>query len=264
MAVAKESVTLESLLEWEPDSSEDGEILERVKRLAELYLPDGWRQWKVVTHSRAELLDEVTDSQILNKNRFSLPTVELARAFCPDCTSLPEKAYKDIKIKMLEWPFCVGLIIGPSARPLILAPSIGARIRGSAVQNELIVASLTELKPLLLSRKDASKELADSDDVGELTTFHSSSSKSKKLSRMDKLEQEFGDMKDMFSNFMKRFEPISDNESEPEKSYASFKDELRNSQSLHKSETVKWKAPDLPLEEEEDDDPDFIPQTKKQ
>ncbi|CAG5049154.1 unnamed protein product [Parnassius apollo] len=117
MAVAKESVTLEFLLEWEPDSSEDEEILERAKRLAELYLPDGWRQWKVVTHSRAELLGEVFDSQILNKIRFSLPTVELARAFCPDCTSLPEKVYKDIKIKMLEWPFCVELIIGP--------PSIG-------------------------------------------------------------------------------------------------------------------------------------------
>ncbi|CAG5056842.1 unnamed protein product [Parnassius apollo] len=242
MAVAKESVTLESLLEWEPDSSEDGEILERVKRLAELYLPDGWRQWKVVTHSRAELLGEVFDSQILKKIRFSLLTVELARAFCPDCTSLPEKVYKDIKIKMLEWPFCVGLIIGP--------PSIGARIRGSAVQNELIVASLTELKPLLLSRKDASSS--------------SKSKKPRRMSRMDKLEEEFGDMKDMFSNFMKRFEPISDNESEPEESYAFSEDELQNSQSLHKSETVKWKAPDLPLEEEEDDDPDFIPQTKKQ
>ncbi|CAG4930095.1 unnamed protein product [Parnassius apollo] len=83
-------------------------------------------------------------------------------------------------MKMLEWPFCVRLIIGP--------PSIGARIRGSAVQNELIVASLTELKPLLLSRKYASKELADSDDADVLSIVRSSSSKSKKLSRMDKLE----------------------------------------------------------------------------
>ncbi|CAH0546996.1 unnamed protein product [Brassicogethes aeneus] len=54
--------------------------------------------------------------------------VDIAQAFTPDKTSLPEKVYRSIKVKMLDWPLCVGLIIGP--------PVLAARIRGSAAANE--------------------------------------------------------------------------------------------------------------------------------
>lgn len=255
MAVSREFSTLETLLEWETECAKDREILERIKKLAAIYLPDGWRQWKVVPLTKEELLGEDLDPQILNKIRFCLPTVELARAFCPNGTSLSEKQYKDMKIKMLGWPFCVGLIVGP--------PSVGARIRGSAVQNELIIASLADLKPLLLSRKDASKELAENEE-DDVSTVRSSSSKSKsKLSRMDKLEEEFSEMKDMLSGFIKRFEPVSDHESEPDESYTSSEEELVDKQHLRKPDSIEWKAPS-PVLEDENDDFDFSPQTKEQ
>lgn len=122
MAVARESSTLESLAEWEPDSAKDREILERIKKLAATYLPDGWQQWKMIPHTKEELLGNDLDPQILNKIRFCLPTVELARAFNPDCSGLSEKFYKEMKIRMLNWSFCIGLIIGggpiPSAQEL--------------------------------------------------------------------------------------------------------------------------------------------------
>ncbi|CAG4990188.1 unnamed protein product [Colias eurytheme] len=164
-------------------------------------------------HTKEDLLGSHLDPLVLNKIRFALPTVELARAFCPECTSLSEKTYKEMKIRMLEWPFCVGLIIGP--------PSIGSRIRGSAVQNELIVASLAELKPLLLSRKEISRELADSEDIDDSSTLRSSA-KSGKLSRIDKLEQNFSEMKEMLSNIMGRLSNNVDDESEGEAAYAFF------------------------------------------
>ncbi|XP_049877882.1 uncharacterized protein LOC126375082 [Pectinophora gossypiella] len=121
-------------------------------------------------------------------------------------------------------------------------PTNSSRIRGSAVLNELIVASLAELKPLLLSRKDASKELTDSEDTDDLSTVRSSSSKSKKLSRVDKLEQNFSEMKDMLSNILKRLDNISD-------------DECRSHEGCLEEDTTKsftWKAPDLLPEEDED------------
>ncbi|XP_049697627.2 uncharacterized protein LOC126054835 [Helicoverpa armigera] len=260
MAVPKEPSSLEDLLEWETDDPDDNLILERIKKLASTYLPDGWRQWKIIPHTKEDLLGSHLDPLVLNKIRFALPTVELARAFCPECTSLSEKTYKDMKIRMLGWPLCVGLIIGP--------PSIGSRIRGSAVQNELIVASLAELKPLLLSRKEASRELADNEDVDDSSTLRSTSSKSKKLTRIDKLEQNFSEMKDMFSSIMARFSSNVDDDSEAEAAYPSSDEDgmMIQEEYPRRNETLEsldWKAPAL-TPEDDDGDFDFSPQTKEQ
>ncbi|KAH9627953.1 hypothetical protein HF086_013062 [Spodoptera exigua] len=95
-------------------------------------------RWLAIPHTREELLGSHLDPLVLNKISFALPSVDLARAFHPECTSLSEKSYKDMKIKMLgpiqASAFCVGLIIGP--------PSIGSRIGGSAIQNELIASTV--------------------------------------------------------------------------------------------------------------------------
>lgn len=259
MAAPKELSSLEALIEREADDPDDSLILERIKKLASTYLPDGWLQWKVIPHTREDLLGSHLDPLVLNKIRFALPTVELARAFCPECTSLSEKTYKDMKIKMLGWPFCIGLIIGP--------PSIGSRIRGSAVQNELIVASLAELKPLLLSRKEASRELADNEDVDD-SSLRSSSSKSKKLTRIDKLEQNFSEMKEMLSSIMGRLSNNVGDESEIEAAYPSSSDddlqeEYNPSQNEKTLESSDWKAPAL-TPEDDDEDFGFSPQTKEQ
>nr|CAI5844757.1 unnamed protein product [Callosobruchus analis] len=89
---------------------------------------------------------------------------------------------------MLEWPFCIGLIIGP--------PSMANRIRSSAVKHDLIMAALEDIRPLLISRKEACRQL-----LGESSSDESSSEDvprhkyKKRVSRLDKLEQNQEEMK---------------------------------------------------------------------
>lgn len=144
--------TLQELTELQPEIPEDAPILDRIKKVATAHLPKGWQDWKAVRFNGNELLSSELDPQILNKLRFALPTVGIARAFTPDATSLPERLYRDMKTKMLSWPFCVGLIIGP--------PVLAARVRGSAAQSEVVLEALSDMKPLLLSRKETSHQLA--------------------------------------------------------------------------------------------------------
>ncbi|CAH0718930.1 unnamed protein product, partial [Brenthis ino] len=146
---------LESLSDWEADDPGDNAILKRVILVIKNHLPTGWRDWKIRIFGRDELIGTEVDPQILNKIRFAIPTVDLARAFSPNCTSLKQRTFRDIKMKLLEWPLCTGLIIHPM--------SLAARIRGSAVQNELVIASIVDMKPLLKSRKEADRELTQTD-----------------------------------------------------------------------------------------------------
>lgn len=74
--------------------------------------------------AKEDLLGSEMDPQILNKIRFAIPTVVLA--FSPDCTSLPERVYRNNKLKLLEWPLCVGIIIHPM--------TLAARVRGLEAQ----------------------------------------------------------------------------------------------------------------------------------
>lgn len=127
MAVQSSTRTLEELIGLQAETPEEEQILQRLKTLAAAHLPEGWKKWSAVQFSREELLGSELDPQILNKVRFALPTVGIARAFTPNATNLPERPYRDMKVKMLSWPFCVGLIIGP--------PALAARVRGSAVKS---------------------------------------------------------------------------------------------------------------------------------
>ncbi|CAG5027080.1 unnamed protein product [Parnassius apollo] len=105
-ASSAEKRTLESLLGWEANDPEDSIFLKRIIKLIDGYLPLRWKEWKIRDLDKEDLLGNEFDPQILNKIRFALATVGLARAFSPECTSLKEKTYRDIKLKLLKWPLC--------------------------------------------------------------------------------------------------------------------------------------------------------------
>ncbi|CAG4981286.1 unnamed protein product [Parnassius apollo] len=203
-ASSAEMRTLESLLGWETNDPEDNIVLKRIIKLIDGHLPLGWKEWKIRVLDKGDLLGNEFDPQILNKVRFAIPTVGLARAFSPECTSLKEKTYRDnIKLKLLKWPLCVGLIIH--------LMSLAARVRGSAVRNELIIASISDMRPLLKSREEANRELAaqseQSEDEISVPSTRTSSSRSKEPSRLDKLEQGQRKLENMLEQFIKSFQP---------------------------------------------------------
>ncbi|KAI8440696.1 hypothetical protein MSG28_009047, partial [Choristoneura fumiferana] len=260
--------SLGSLLGWEADDPGDNVILSRLTRLISAHLPDGWQEWRVHTYSKEDLLGNELDPQVLNKVRFAIPTTGLARAFSPNCSSLSERAYRDIKLKLLEWPLCVGLIIGPA--------SLAARIRGSAVQNELVVAALADIKPLLICREEANRELsADTEDNGSVThssrRSNSSVRVSKRQDRLSRLEENHMVLKEMLESFMKKFETPFDSqensacESTDEDSASAYSSENNGPPVTEKSSTQAtsaWKPPEPPLGS--DDDFDWQPCTKPQ
>lgn len=259
MATPLKLSTLESLLEWVAEDDKDDAILARIKNLAKTHLPQGWLEWKVVVISKEDILGTDLDPQVLNKIRFALPTVGLARAFFPTCTSLPERVYRDMKLKMLEWPLCTGLIIGP--------PAVASRIRGTAVHNELVISALSELKPLLLARKEASHQIAQENEDEEETfsvSARSTPSASTKSSRLGKLEEGHLELKNMLSSFMKRFEVPTDEDSEcdfSENEEEAFQPPLPSSSHEVNEQNTGW-APPL-LELDADEDFDFSPKTKE-
>uniref|UniRef100_A0A8D8QWQ1 Uncharacterized protein n=1 Tax=Cacopsylla melanoneura TaxID=428564 RepID=A0A8D8QWQ1_9HEMI len=130
------------------DEPSDDVILNRLKTLAAEILPEGWRVWQLV-HSYAE---PSVDPAVLNKLRFALPTEGIARAFDPAAVSLKEHPFRDMRVKMLEWPFCRGLIFSPS--------SLSMMIRGSALQHEFVMQSISGLRSSFLSREAADQLLS--------------------------------------------------------------------------------------------------------
>lgn len=251
--------TLESLLSWEPDDPEDKLILKRIIRLINGHLPEGWQQWRIRILDKEDLLGSEPDSQILNKIRFAIPTVGLARAFSPDCTSLREKTYRDIKLKLLNWPLCVGLIIHPM--------SLAATVRGSAVQNELVKASIADMKPLLKSREEANRELTghtdQSEDDTSIPSTQSSSGRTKKPSRLDKLEQTQHKLESMMEQFIKKFQPQESAYSGSGEEYISSDLSEEEEENIPPPITLSSK-PWEPPASSVDEDFDWTPATKQQ
>lgn len=154
MATSAVLVPLSKLMD-----NEDNEILDRIIKLAFDFLPEGWQQWSISSEYASDI-DLKLDAQTLNKLKFALPTVGLVRAFYPDARSISEKAFRRMKDELLRWPFCRGLIIGP--------PELSRKIRASHMQHELIIQSVAHLKPLMISRTEASlqinQEASDEDE----------------------------------------------------------------------------------------------------
>ncbi|CAH1994270.1 unnamed protein product [Acanthoscelides obtectus] len=86
-----------------------------------------------------------------------------------------------MKIRMLNWPFCLCLVTAPS--------SLAAKIRGSIAQNELVLAALEDMKHLMISWKEASSLLSeDLSDQGS-SSSEQVAKRSKKVNRIKKLEK---------------------------------------------------------------------------
>nr|CAI5842038.1 unnamed protein product [Callosobruchus analis] len=189
----------------EPSLTEDGEsrILNRIKLLAAQHLPEGWKNWKVAITDKTSLFVDGIEPQVINKLRFALPTVGLAKAFNPEAKSLSEKTYREMKLRMLNWPFCIGLVIGP--------PALASKIRGAELKHELVMSSLESVKPLLVSRVEASRQLAeDTSDTESTSTNGTKAVRGKKEGRLDRLEQSQEELKMMMQSFLDRFAPPSE------------------------------------------------------
>nr|CAI5826075.1 unnamed protein product [Callosobruchus analis] len=76
------------------DENSSDEVLGRLKKTAVSLLPEGWREWRVRVG-----FDSMIDPAILNKLRFCLPAIDIARAFDPEASCLKERPYRDMKYK---------------------------------------------------------------------------------------------------------------------------------------------------------------------
>lgn len=251
------------LFDLPSDDEKDQSVLENLKKLAKDSLPKGWENWKVACYDKEVLFGESVDSSTLNKLRFALPTVGIAKAFNPKAHSLPEQVYKKYKLRMLSWPLCVALIIGP--------PSLSSRIRGSSIHHELVLAAISELKPLLISREKACLHLQSYDedtnlwDDEEDCSTSTSSKFPKKESRLAKMERDHKELKEMFMNFMDRFpsqpDAMDNNESE--------NDEALSIESSDKEESDIWEPPTSPTSDSRqsqdhlEEELDFKPRTQE-
>lgn len=162
------------------DEHSDNVILNRLKSLAAEVLPDGWRLWQLLSSGDVPPLDPA----VLNKIRFALPTEGIALAFDPAAKSLKERRFRDMKVKMLRWPFCRGLIFSPS--------SLSIRIRGSSLQHKSVIQCIASLRPYLLSR-EAADRLLSSQHPPQLRSSSASSSitAGEQSPVLDNLEERF-------------------------------------------------------------------------
>ncbi|CAH2016736.1 unnamed protein product [Acanthoscelides obtectus] len=123
MAMATNFVTLGELWSSHVEMEEEDEaIFSRIKVLIENHLPDGWRDWKVIDWKKEDLFGKKIDHKVLNKIRFALPTLELVKAFYPEATSVGEKTYRNIKLRLLDWNLCRALIMSPRQRADVGGP----------------------------------------------------------------------------------------------------------------------------------------------
>lgn len=87
-------------------------------------------RWKVIDWSKEELFGSKIDHKILNKIRFAIPSVELAKAFYPEAKAIDEKVYKNMKLKLLDWAICRVLITNPN--------HVAAKLRGRNIQQDTV------------------------------------------------------------------------------------------------------------------------------
>lgn len=153
MAEGTAFITLADLLEESADTEKQDRILDRIKLLPQESLPDGWTNWKTVDLTRENLFgdEQAVDPQVLNKIRFALPTVGIAKAFNPSANDWTKNQYRDYKVEMLNWAFCRALIMSP--------PAITNRLKGSAGQADLFLHAIKPIKHLFVPRIQAVEDL---------------------------------------------------------------------------------------------------------
>ncbi|KAJ8710698.1 hypothetical protein PYW08_009213 [Mythimna loreyi] len=150
MATSQNFITLGELFSRNQEEEEE-ELLAKVKGIIEDSLPMGWQDWKVIDWSKEELLGRKMDHRVLNKIRFAIPSVELVKAFYPEAKAIGEKAYKNMKLKLLDWDICRALITNPN--------HIAAKLRGSSAQAEIFKRAVETIKASVYSREQISDAL---------------------------------------------------------------------------------------------------------
>ncbi|KAI5636446.1 hypothetical protein NE865_10866 [Phthorimaea operculella] len=276
MVLPKNLISLRELLDECDEDPEHNAVLERIKELAQDIMPEGWTDWQVVNSTKEDIFGNTIDPQVLNKLRFCLPMLSVAKAFNPDATHLSEKAHKDIRVKMLDWAFTRALIISP--------PVIANKIRGSAAATVLFNEAISELKPLLMSRKEIDKSLETESEDGSLgrkrrgSSIGSSQSKRPRVEEStERMKQELEQrMNDMYHALLSEIRysraprrPVIESseeeyEAEEEGQYTVEDQDLRQVQSPL-SVADSWTAPCIDQLEDEiiEEELDFLPDVKE-
>ncbi|KAG5864471.1 hypothetical protein JTB14_005732 [Gonioctena quinquepunctata] len=148
---------------------------------------------------------------------------------------------------MVSWPFCLGIVIGPS--------SLAANIRCFADANEIVKSALYDMIPLLISRNE---ELAHDASDGDSVVFGSSSPSEKNKSRLSLLEEDITRIKELLETIIIKLEVLSNS---PENYWSDGNPEefdgtpLNSDQEDREEEASPWVT-------EEDVDLNFTPKTK--
>ncbi|CAH0551341.1 unnamed protein product [Brassicogethes aeneus] len=225
IAANKNLKKLETLVEVPANNASDDAILERVKKQAINHLPEGWKEWNVAMLKKEDILGSPADPQILNRLKFAIPTIGLAQAFFPNLSYISEKVLRDLKIKMLDWEFCIGLIT------TYVVIQLGNETSGN--ESSTSTRKQNNRKSGLDKLEESNKEVKDM-----LSTI---------LQRLNQQENE-EEYLDETSDDEKENEP--EEEQEPEDAV---------------EDDRPWAPPALhPQEDEEDMEFDFTPKTKEQ
>lgn len=225
-------------------SADDDEILSRLKSLAEEVLPEGWEQLPVAEDTS---IFQQVGGDVLAQLVFALPTHDVVLAFDPSAKSLSEDDFLTMKQRMLQWPFCRGLILRPKA--------VALPIHGSAQAYDAFASALSPLRPLLLSRGDVDSVLRPETPPQPPNPAPAGASEDRLLRIEDALERLFADREDPRLTLDDDSDGVSDH---------SFRPDRDNFSDVVPSEHSEWQAPPLLRSSPAGDPFSFTPNTEEQ
>lgn len=233
-------ITLHELVGVQAHNTEEDKILDKLKELAKEALPEGWEGRRSL-HLPAQTVlgiaedETAVEPQVLNKLRFALPTVGIARAFNSGVGGLSERKFRDIKVRMLKFDFYRALIISP--------PVLVDRVQGSAEKAKEFLQFIKPMKQLFISRSEVDqmlKEEAESDSGDESETEEDSETDNEddpppKRSRVEELEDR---MMGMFQTLVDKMDRKDHVESNKENS--AMKGERGYGEDLWRAPATGW------------------------
>ncbi|KAJ2945674.1 hypothetical protein O0L34_g511 [Tuta absoluta] len=129
----------------------DGDIMSHsaVVDLVRKYYPPDWENWEVNNLSSEKIFGPSIRPEVEKKIRFALPTLELMQAVYPDAKDASERKFRDLKRRLLSWPF---------GRTLLYTPhNIMTQIHTKC--QDVFMDTVNKLKPHILSRQSADERL---------------------------------------------------------------------------------------------------------
>lgn len=117
--------------------------------LVRKHYPPGWEKWEVHNYTFNNLFGDSIPPETEKKIRFALPTVELIQAMYPESPKTSERAFRDLKRRLLSWSFGRALLYSPH--------NIMSKIH--AMSHNVFMDTVAKLKPHILSRQSALERL---------------------------------------------------------------------------------------------------------